>query len=271
MQFGFGFGLTPVVRKLLIVNVGVFVLQMFTKPLGDPITRLFALQPNFVITHFAIWQLFTYMFLHGGIFHIFFNMFALWMFGCEVERTIGSREFLRFYILCGIGAGLCHFFFNWNSVVPVIGASGAIYGVLVAFAVLFPNRIVTLLLFFVLPVNIKAKYLVAIFVGISLLLGVQSQLFGISDHVAHLAHLGGAAVGFLLLKKNDVMLDVARRISRRQELKRAMIERHREEDIRQKRQEVDKILDKINQVGFDNISDKEKKLLKEFSEFLSRN
>lgn len=271
MQFGFGSGLTPVVKKLLIVNVVVFVMQMFTQPFGEPITRLFALRPNFVITHFAIWQLFTYMFLHGGIFHIFFNMFALWMFGCEVERTIGSREFLRFYILTGIGAGLFHFFFNWNSLSPVIGASGAIYGVLVAFAVLFPDRIVTLLLFFILPVSIKAKYLVAIFVGISLLLGIQGQLFGISDRVAHLAHLGGAAVGFLLLKKNNLMLDVARRISRRQELKRTTVARHKEEDIRQKRKEVDQILDKINQVGFDNISDREKKLLKEFSEFLSRN
>ena len=210
------------------------------------------------------------MFLHGSFMHIFFNMFTLWMFGCEVERGMGSQNFLRFYFLTGLGAAFFHMIFNWGSSIPVIGASGAVYGVLVAFAVMYPNRVITLLLFFVLPISIKAKYLVAIFVSISLIAGIQGQLFGATTGVAHLAHLGGAIVGFILLRHNEFIAGIVQKIRIRQQQKKIAEEERRQEDIRQKRTEVDRILDKINEVGYEKISEKEKQILKEFSEYLSR-
>ena len=152
IQFGFGTGLTPVVKKLLIANIAVYLIQLVSyRAAGPVILYYFALQPLAVISQFKIWQIVTYLFLHGNFFHIFFNLFALWMFGCEVERTLGSGRFLKFYFTTGVGAALIYLLFNYGSSTPVIGASGAIYGVLVAFALLFPERIVTLLLFFVLP------------------------------------------------------------------------------------------------------------------------
>ena len=272
LQFGFGGGLTPVVRNLIVANVAIYFLQLLTVRFGDPITRIFALRPDFIIHNFGIWQLGTYLFLHSvkSFFHILFNMFTLWMFGCEVERSLGSKKFFEYYMLTGIGAGLFHLLFSWGSPIPVIGASGAIYGVLVAFAVLFPDRVVTLLLFFVFPVSLKAKYLVGIFVGISIFSGIQGQIFGVSDHVAHLAHLGGALVGFVLLKGNFVISRFARKISLKQQQRSIMRTQRREEEIREKQREVDRILDRINEVGYDGISDAEKEYLKRASEYLSK-
>jgi len=272
VQFGFGGSLTPVVKNLLIINVAVYLVQIFTAKMGaiPPLIYAFALRPFEVTHHFGIWRLVTYMFLHGSFLHIFFNMFTLWMFGCEVERALGSKYFLKYYFMTGIGAGLFHVLFNWGSPYNVIGASGAIYGVLVAFAVLFPHRTITLLLFFVLPVRMKAWHLVTIFVGLSLISGIQGQVFGVSDGVAHLAHLGGALIGYLLLRGNFLVSRLVHELRIRQEMKRISMQRKKEEDIQRKREEVDRILDKINEVGYENISEKEKKVLKEFSEFLSR-
>jgi membrane associated rhomboid family serine protease len=269
VQFGLGSGLTPVIKKLLIANFAIFLLQLHVFGLDKWIIDNLALQPNQVV-HGKIWQLVTYMFLHSGFLHIIFNMFTLWMFGCEVEQYLGSKRFTTFYFLSGIGAALFHMLFNWNSADPMLGASGAIYGVLVAFAVLFPDRIITLLLFFVLPVRIKAKYLVGIFVGISVFLGLRGATSGSGDHIAHLAHLGGAVAGFVLLKYNVLLGNVIRQIKIRRALKEAKQVKKQNDDIQRKRFEVDRILDKINQVGYNQISDKEKKLLKEFSEILSR-
>ncbi|NOY59478.1 MAG: rhomboid family intramembrane serine protease [Calditrichaeota bacterium] len=234
--------------------------------------KYFALRPDQVTHHLAFWQLGTYLFLHSqtSIFHILFNMFTLWMFGGEVERVLGSKKFLRFYLMCGVGAGMFYILFNWNSPVFVIGASGAIFGVLVAFAVFFPERVITLLLFFVLPVHLKAKHLVAIFIAISLFSSIQGHLFGVSGGVAHLAHLGGALIGYLLLRGDSVFAKFLREIRFRQEKKKFMQKQREQDDIRQKRAEIDRILDRINEVGFDKISNKEKDFLKKASEFLSR-
>ena len=197
-------------------------------------------------------------------------MFVLWMFGCEVERYLGSKTFLKFYLMTGIGAGMFLTLLNWNSPVPVIGASGAIYGILVAFAITFPNRVVTLLLFFILPVSIKAKYLVAGIVGLSLLGGIQGQIFGIHDRVAHLAHLGGAVVGYLLLQWNTLIDSAVRQIAEQQNKKRMVVQQKQQDDILDKKQELDRILDKINNVGFDNITNKEKQFLKHAKDFLPK-
>ncbi|NIA30218.1 MAG: rhomboid family intramembrane serine protease [Actinobacteria bacterium] len=233
----------------------------------------FALRPDQVTHSMAFWQLGTYLFLHNPkppFFHILFNMFTLWMFGGEVEHVLGSKKFLRFYLMCGVGAGMFYILFNWNSPIPVIGASGAIFGVLVAFAVFFPERIITLLLFFVLPVHLKAKHLVAIFIAITFFSSIQGQLSGVTSGVAYLAHLGGALVGYLLLRGDSVFAKFLREIRFRQEKKKIMQKQREQDNVRQKRAEIDRILDRINEVGYDKISDKEKEFLKKASEFLSR-
>lgn len=197
-------------------------------------------------------------------------MFALWMFGTEVERVLGSSDFLKYYMFTGIGGGMFQLIMNWGSPIPILGASAAIYGILVAFAVLFPNRVVTLLLFFVLPVQLKAKTLALIFVGISLILGIQSQLLGSVDMVAHFAHLGGAMVGFFLLRGRYYSQRAVQRISEMQEQRRQNLERQKRDRINRKRKEIDEILDRINEVGYDNISPEEREFLKKASEYLSK-
>jgi membrane associated rhomboid family serine protease len=146
------------------------------------------------VYHFAIWQLVTYLFLHGGITHILFNMLALWMFGTPLEQQWGTRQFLKFYFYCGIAAGVCDVAINamlgvWNT--HTIGASGAIFGLLLAFGVLYPNQ--TVLMSFLFP--IKAKYMVMIYAGIELLLSI-----GPNTGVSSVAHLGGMAFGYIYLK-----------------------------------------------------------------------
>ncbi|MCG8608454.1 rhomboid family intramembrane serine protease [bacterium] len=271
-RFGFGGGLTQAVKYLLIINVAVFLLQLLTAKLLDTgpeslLVSIFGMHPYGVLTKFQIWQPFTYMFLHSehGILHILINMFVLWMFGCEVERTLGTREFVKYYIFCGVGAGLCHILFNFTSTVPVVGASGAIYGVMMAFAVLFPERVITLLLFLFLPVQIKAKYLVMIFGGISLVWGI----LGTDNGVAHLAHLGGMLVGFAYLKLDWRLQGVGDWIRQQRESRVALQKLKKEQSMRRFREKVDELLDKINEVGYDNLSEEEKKILQEASQHFS--
>ncbi|MFQ5706672.1 MAG: rhomboid family intramembrane serine protease [bacterium] len=273
-RFGFGGGLTKAIKYLLIINTSVFLLQhlvqMFVPgdPLAQPLLiKLFGMHPKWVYSKLQIWQPFTYMFLHGqgNIWHLLFNMLVLWMFGCEVERALGTKEFWKYYIICGIGAGLFYLLLNLNSETPVVGASGAIYGVMIAFAILFPNRVITLLLFLILPIQIRAKYLVAIFAGISLFLGFYS-----SDGVAHFAHLGGLVVGFVYLKM-DWRWDYLGQWVRKQRETRHMIQHvKKRQAIQRIRERVDQILDKINEVGYDNLTEEEKSILKEASHLLSQ-
>ena len=255
-RIGFGGGLTQIVRYLLIVNIAVFVLQKISPQ--DILVQWFGLSPQLAIFKFRIWQFFTYMFLHGGVVHIFFNMLFLWMFGCEVERSLGSKEFLKLYVICGVGAAILQLIFSFDS--TVIGASGAIYGVMVAFAVLFPERVITLLLFFVLPVQLKAKYLVMIFIGISLL------SLGSSDGVAHFAHLGGAAIGFLYLKLDWRLDFLGNWLRQQRESKTAVQTLKGRQAMHEIRERVDEILDKINEVGYDQLDDEEKRILQEASQ-----
>jgi membrane associated rhomboid family serine protease len=195
----------PVIKALLMVNVGVFLFQMLFDGvvIGDSSVRYMimewlALNPAsdsimFGDSNFYPWQLISYQFLHGGFFHLFFNMFALWMFGIELEHIWGSSRFLTFYLLSGIGAGLLQIFI---SDAPTVGASGAVYGILLGFGMTFPDRKIFM---FPLFIPISAKYFVMIFAGIELMSG----LFSSNSGIAHFAHLGGAATGFLLLKYGD--------------------------------------------------------------------
>ena len=266
MQFGFGGGMTPIVRNIMIASVVIWIAQRFTDSF---LLDLFALQPDAIKNDFAIWQLVTYMFLHGSFFHLFWNMFALWMFGGEIERQLGSSKFLQYYILTGVGGGLFQLIANWGTPSIIIGASAAIYGVLIAFGLFFPNRVITLLLFFILPIQMKAKTLVAIYIGISLVMGFQSQIFGVNDSVAHLAHLGGAFAGFVLLRGRSFYAGILKRIAQQQQKRRDTRENIRKERIHRKRKEIDEILDRINEIGYDNIPQEDKDLLKQASEFLA--
>lgn len=184
------------VKWLILTNVAVYLIYFFGSFFrGDEILGFLKLVPVEVL-HGAVWQPVTYLFLHslGGPGHILFNMLALWMFGAPIEETWGTKRFLQYYFLCGIGAGLCVVVANmlWgNPGVAVLGASGAIYGLLLAFGMLFPEQ--EILIAFLFP--IKAKYMVMIFGGIAFVFSFQR-----GSTVSNLAHLGGMIFGFLYIR-----------------------------------------------------------------------
>ena len=186
----------PGVKWLLIINTGVFLLWYLGGASLQSQMLLLALTPDFVVYRFPwfVWQLFTYMFLHGGIGHLLFNMLTLWMFGTMLEQTWGTRHFLKYYFLCGVGAGICDTLVNvmLGHRTTTIGASGAIYGLLLAFGVLFPD--VKVLMNFLFP--IKAKYLVMIYGAVALISALGSGNSGVSN----IAHLGGMLFGWVYLK-----------------------------------------------------------------------
>jgi len=181
--------LQPVTRALLLINVAVFFLARL---FGGGIESVFALWP--LGTNFLPWQVATYAFLHGSFEHLFFNMLGLWMFGSELERIWGEKRFLQFYAASVLAAALAQLVVTavMGSVYPTVGASGGLFGLLFAFAVMFPNRVI--LLFFVIPM--KARYLVALYGLLELYQGVYVMNSG----VAHFAHLGGMVGGFLMIR-----------------------------------------------------------------------
>ena len=191
-MFGPG-GMTPVVKFLLIVNVAVFVLQALLGSVADyRLTLYFGLVPALVLQEFYLWQLFTYQFLHGGLFHILFNMLAVWMFGCDLERRWGSDFFLRYYFISVIGGGILNTLFVPNQLGPSIGASAGVYGILLAYGLIYPNRIIYF--YFLFP--IKMKHFVWIIGAIALYSSITAGQSGI----AHLAHLGGMVFGYIYLR-----------------------------------------------------------------------
>ncbi len=193
-------GLPPVLKNLILANVAVFLLQIAG---GYGFNRMFGLSSPEVFGSLRIWQFGTYMFLHGNVFHIAINMFLLFMFGRELEELWGGPAFLKFYMFCGIGAGLVTYLFTRGTNILTIGASGAVFGVLVAYAVIYPERQITLFLFFVLPLQLKAKHLVMILGFLEFL----HVLAGTEDGIGHYAHLGGALLGYIYLK---VWRDISR-------------------------------------------------------------
>ncbi|MDO5322244.1 MAG: rhomboid family intramembrane serine protease [Bacteroidia bacterium] len=219
---GFLSNVPTVTKNLIIINVIIFIATLINE--------------NFMISAFALfyptspyfhwWQVVTHMFMHGGFWHIFFNMYTLFIFGCVVERIIGSKKFLLFYFICGLGAAGLHLgveylqmqsFMNHAALgqagaiqsiqalkmTPTVGAPGAIYGVLLAYAMLFPESRMTLLF---PPVTLSAKWMVVVFAAIELVTGVS----GMASGVAHFAHLGGMLIGWLLImfwKKKGTLFD----------------------------------------------------------------
>ncbi len=301
----------PIVTKnLLIVNFLAFVAQLILNPSHPEQSVLADLGGLhfFMASDFHVHQFITYMFLHGGWTHIFFNMFALWMFGVVVENVWGARRFLFYYILCGVGAGImqelaqyanyaienlaAYQYVNIGSqqmttdayinLWTTIGASGAVYGILLAFGMIFPNERIFI---FPLPVPIKAKWFVCGYVAIELFMALSSS----GDGVAHTAHLGGMLFGFLMIRYWNKHPNSSMNRSGGQEffdkLKRNF-DRHqssgttrmhveptdpkdadRQYNVRKKlnQDEIDAILDKIRKSGYDSLTKEEKQRLFEAS------
>jgi membrane associated rhomboid family serine protease len=283
---GFSF-FPPVLKALLITNIAVwFVLDFLLAPFtlqGVPIFEIFsqylALWP--IGPHFYPWQLVTYMFMHGGFWHLFFNMLWLWMFGMELEHVWGSRKFLWFYLTCGFGAGVANAVVTTllGQAAPTVGASGAIMGVVIAFGMLFPDR--PIYLYLLLP--IRAKYFVGFVIALDLYNGVTG-----GDGVAHFAHLGGALVGFIFLLADRNLIPVRRWLSllrpdrtetvdpERSGLQGGQVEDAKFYDIRTgkppesdesdvSQEVIDAILDKISKGGYQSLTEDEKRILNEAS------
>ena len=219
---GFLSSLPPVTKNLIIINVIVFVASLLNQNFMIGTFALF--YPTSVYFHW--WQVVTHMFMHGGFWHIFFNMYTLLIFGCVVERIIGSKKFLLFYFICGLGAVALHLGVEYLQMqsymqgaalgnataiqdialiknTPTVGASGAIYGVLMGYAMLFPESRMTLLF---PPVTLSAKWMVVVFAAIELFTGVT----GLSAGIAHFAHLGGMLIGWLMIlswRKRGILFD----------------------------------------------------------------
>lgn len=206
--------LTPMVKRLLIINIGIHILANLAP--GDTIRHMFSMYNpilpgtgDLMNPKFKIWQIFTYMFLHSGqgMMHLFSNMFALFIFGPAIEMYMGSKKFLKYYVICGLGAVLIYIGVNYLEFIngpqtfenitkfvetKMLGASGAVFGILIAFAMLFPN--IEMMLIF-LPIPIKAKY----FVGMYAIFEFMQGFKGAATGIAHWAHIGGLITGILLL------------------------------------------------------------------------
>jgi membrane associated rhomboid family serine protease len=255
--------LTPWVKRLLIANAVVFVFTWVIGP--DFVFEWFSFQPTKIL--FRPWTPLTYMFLHGDFWHVFMNMLVLFFFGTHLESKWGSTEFIRYYLVCGLGGVALSFLFVSYS---IIGASAAVYGVMLAFAMAWPNA--PIYIWGIFPV--KAKWLVGIFV----LITFSNALGGAGGGVAHFAHLGGFAAGFLYLKADWRASQAIQSIGKaartrsfalvpREEREAATSDRRRSGHAGEKNtlDAVDRVLDKISAGGMASLTDQEKKLLDEVS------
>lgn len=266
--FGFGFGITPWVQRLLIANGVVFLLQM----LMPMITLHLQFVPALVLTR--PWAIITYMFAHGGFFHLFFNMLVLFFFGPPLEARWGSAEFLKFYIVCGVGAAALSFLLAPHA--AIIGASGAIYGIMLAFAMYWPDS--QIYIWGILPV--KAKYLV----GFLAIFSLFSMIGGSGGNIAHAAHLGGFAAAFVYLRVRSPggMFGGMRKMMNRRKLRVVPDDkppppaprtgpppsRRRpgaSADEEKLLDELDRVLEKISTQGMSSLTAQERRLLDEVS------
>lgn len=294
-------------KNLLVINILAYAATWVLKGSGVDLNGLLGLH-FFLASEFHVYQFLTYMFLHGSFTHILFNMFALWMFGSVIERVWGPKKFLFYYIVCGVGAGIVQELVQYGSYMAqglaayqyvnmggaqismdsyinlwtTIGASGAVYGILLAFGMIFPNERLFIIPF---PFPIKAKWLIVGYIAIELF----SAMSGPGDGVAHMAHLGGMLFGFLLIRYwrnhpdssqrfgrsygQEFFDNLRRKYEERQRNQRMYAEqtkweeRRRETDEeynqrqRQNQEEIDAILDKIRKSGYDSLTKEEKQKL----------
>jgi|GEM_PF-105379 len=280
MQFGPGRRLTDGIKKLIIISVVVFAVQMVSSPnFWRFMVYNFGIVPADFWGKLHIWQPVTYLFLHGNLAHLALNMLALWMFGTELEMIWGRTGFLKYFFITGAGAGLVTILFQLNSPIPVIGASGAVYAILLAYGLRFPEREVFI---FPLPVPIKMKYFVMIF-G---LIEFFSSISGANDGIAHFTHLSGMIVGYIYLRKkgsfrryrsyrnNSRSVNVDETLNSIRQMLNKFKYNHppkKGPDTRSDdRKEVDRILDKISRVGYEGLTPEEKQTLLDSSSRLSK-
>ena len=259
------FSLPQGVKNIIIANLIVFILLELSG-MKLNIFRSFGLIPSQIIFEFKIWQLFTYMFLHDGFFHILLNMLFLWMFGREIEMIWGRDEFYKYYFVTGVGAGLLNSIFSFNSSIPVVGASGAVFGILLAFALIYPNREV--LLYGIVP--IKVKFMVLGLAAIAFFSTIMIQ----QSRISHLTHLSGMISGIIYLRWNFIksiinnLLNQHKRTTSTKVYHMKSKKPKMDEDILIKKN-VDKVLDKLNTEGWENLSDAEQQILYQASEIYS--
>ncbi len=304
----------PITKNLLIINVLAYLAAVVMKGSGIDFNEIFGLH-FFMADNFHLYQLVTYMFMHGGVTHLFFNMFALWMFGCVIEQTWGSRRFLWYILACGVGAGLFQEAAQFvryaveglaaynmvnvgGMIIPTseylnmwvtVGFSGAVYGILLGFGMTYPEERIFI---FPLPVPIKGKWFVMLYAAIELFSALSTS----SDGVAHIAHLGGMAVGYIIIRHWRQQYERRQRASSfngwetwdgyeirtRESLKDKIsawwkrnmqggkrhynqeshydkAEKNRKEHEEQ--EEMDRILEKIKRSGYDSLTDEERRKL----------
>ena len=257
---------TDAIKILVSVNFCIYILQSVSGK-EDAFFRLFGLVPSTFMSDLMLWQPFTYMFFHApfyssvGISHILLNMLGLWVFGRELEQAWGKTKFLRYYFITGIGSGLITYFFQMSSDNPVIGASGAVYGILLAYGVSYPNRM--LYIWGLIPV--RSMWLVIIMGSIAFF-----GLLGNADGISHVTHISGMVIGYVLLKKKWRWRDIWFAI--RKKTIEFQVQRYEEKSIKNKmlQKDIDVILEKIQKVGFIGLSDKEQSKLYEASKTMSK-
>ena len=257
---------TDAIKILVSVNFCVYILQSVSGK-EDVFFRLFGLVPSTFMSDLMLWQPFTYMFFHApfyssvGISHILLNMLGLWVFGRELEQAWGKTKFLRYYFITGIGSGLITYFFQMGSDNPVIGASGAVYGILLAYGISYPNRM--LYIWGLIPV--RSMWLVIIMGSIAFF-----GLLGNADGISHVTHISGMLIGYVLLKKKWRWRDIWFAI--RKKTIEFQVQRYEEKSIKKKmlQNDIDVILEKILKVGFIGLSDMEKSKLYEASKTMSK-
>ncbi len=287
----------PVTKNIIIINALFFLAMYVTPRYGIDLTQMMGLH-FFLASDFKIYQLITYMFMHGNFAHILFNMFAVWMFGRIVESAWGSRRFLIYYLICGIGAGLFQEIAQYidyaasgmsaydsvnigTAIIPMdtylnmlttVGASGAVYGILLAFGLSYPEE---RLFIIPIPIPIKAKYFVIGYAVIELVSGLSSS----NDGVAHFAHLGGMVIGFLLIlywtKQNSMSGGYLEKLKnwfqnkRKPKMKVHYGEKEADYQYnarkKEDQEEIDRILDKVRKSGYESLTVDEKKKLFESS------
>jgi membrane associated rhomboid family serine protease len=256
-----GGGVTRTVLALLVATVAVFLVQRAADAAtADGFTLLFGLVPS-QVARGHVWQLATYLFLHGGVLHLLLNMLGLFLLGPSLERAVGSRQFLSIYLLSGLLGGLGWLLISFGTRAVCVGASGAVFGVLGAFAALFPHRRITLLVFYVIPVTMKAWVLVTVLAVIQLIF-VTSPASGGIAHAAHLAGgLAGWAYTMAVFRRGTVRETWEEAARRRDSARQARRSREDEET----RREVDRILDKIASQGIHTLTPRERSLLEKAS------
>lgn len=302
------FRLPPITKNLLIINVLMFAATWVFGRIGIDLNNALGLH-FFLAPDFQIYQLFTYMFMHAGFSHLFFNMFALWMFGCIMENTWGPRKYLFYYISCGVGAGLVQMLAQFGSLYllaseqiqgftigdiflvadnsanllnmwTTVGASGAVYAILLAFGITYPEE---RMFIFPLPVPIKAKWFVCLYIVVELF----SALATTNDSVAHFAHLGGMLFGWLMIRywrnqsgggygsgmgggkffehmKRNWEQRTGRKaddMNRRDNGNRSESDWDYNAHRKQREEEIDRILDKVRKSGYDSLTEEEKRKL----------